>query len=189
MGLKGDVVHADQLSRLLSQVEMRPNMVRPSARDLLELEHVAVKEASQAGGYSGAVSLLGKQPLILRRNDLRDPLLDGESVPSEEKIVSIFESHTDIIVKDRRETLYGHKLFLAAGASGLITDCVIADGNPADTTMALPCSCGRSAFSVVCPSRLRSMVASLRKPIFRVPRPSAFARSHSRRKRDSPSQT
>jgi IS5 family transposase len=65
-------------------------------------------------------------------------VLDGESVPSEEKIVSIFEPHTDIIVKDRRETLYGHKLFLAAGASGLITDCVIADGNPADTTMALP---------------------------------------------------
>jgi IS5 family transposase len=65
-------------------------------------------------------------------------VLRGESVPASEKVVSIFEPHTDIIVKDRRETLYGHKLFLAAGESGLITDCVIAEGNPADTTMAVP---------------------------------------------------
>lgn len=65
-------------------------------------------------------------------------VLSGESVPSEQKIVSIFEEHTDIIVKDRRDTLYGHKVFLAAGESGLITDCVIAQGNPADTTMTIP---------------------------------------------------
>jgi IS5 family transposase len=65
----------------------------------------------------------------------RRRLLDGESVPATEKIVSIFEPHTDIIVKDRRETLYGHKLCLAAGASGLVTDCVIEDGNPADSTL------------------------------------------------------
>jgi transposase, IS5 family len=61
-----------------------------------------------------------------------------ESVPAEQKITSIFESHTDIIVKDRKETLYGHKLYLSAGASGLITDCVIVQGNPADSTMTLP---------------------------------------------------
>lgn len=65
-------------------------------------------------------------------------VLRGERVPSEQKIVSLFEPHTAIIVKDRRETLYGHTLFLSGGASGLITDCVIADGNPADSTMAIP---------------------------------------------------
>ena len=65
-------------------------------------------------------------------------VLLGESVPSEQKIVSLFEPHTDIIVKDRRDTLYGHKIFLSAGESGLITDCVIAQGNPADVTMAIP---------------------------------------------------
>lgn len=65
-------------------------------------------------------------------------VLGGESVPSEEKVVSIFETHTDIIVKDRRDTLYGHKVFVSAGSSGLITDCVIPRGNPADTTMAVP---------------------------------------------------
>ena len=61
----------------------------------------------------------------------------GETVPSTEKLVSIFETHTDIIVKDRRDTLYGHKLCLATGASGLITDCHVENGNPADSTLAV----------------------------------------------------
>jgi IS5 family transposase len=61
----------------------------------------------------------------------------GESVPADEKLVSIFEPHADIIVKDRRETLYGHKLFLTAGASGMILDAVVENGNPADATLAV----------------------------------------------------
>jgi len=62
-------------------------------------------------------------------------VIHGESVPSSEKIVSIFEPHTDIIKKDRRDTLYGHKVCLSSGPSNLITDCLIVDGNPADTTL------------------------------------------------------
>lgn len=65
-------------------------------------------------------------------------VLKGETVPAEEKVVSFFEPHTDIIVKDRRETYYGHKLTLTGGASGLILDCVIESGNPADSTRAVP---------------------------------------------------
>jgi len=62
----------------------------------------------------------------------------GQAVPASEKVVSIFEEHTDIIVKDRRDTLYGHKICLTGGASNLILDCVIAQGNPADTELAIP---------------------------------------------------
>lgn len=62
-------------------------------------------------------------------------VLRGEKVQAAEKIVSIFEPHTDIIVKDRRDTYYGHKVCLCAGASKLITDCVITEGNPADTDL------------------------------------------------------
>jgi IS5 family transposase len=65
-------------------------------------------------------------------------VLHGEDVPATEKIVSIFEDHTDIIVKDRRDTHYGHKLTLTSGASGLILDWVVEDGNPADSTLAIP---------------------------------------------------
>jgi len=62
-------------------------------------------------------------------------VIHGESVAACEKIVSIFEPHTDIIVKDRRDTFYGHKVCLTGGVSNLITDCLILDGNPADTEL------------------------------------------------------
>lgn len=66
----------------------------------------------------------------------RRRIINEEKVPSAEKVVSIFETHTAIIVKDCRSTQYGHKVFVTTGASSLILDCVIADeGNPADATM------------------------------------------------------
>jgi IS5 family transposase len=67
----------------------------------------------------------------------RRRVFDGETVPAPEKVVSIFEPHTDIIRKDRRDTLYGHKVFLTGGASGLIVDCVVERGNPTDSTKAV----------------------------------------------------
>jgi IS5 family transposase len=73
---------------------------------------------------------------VIDQTDRR--VLQGEAVPAGEKVVSLFESHTDVIVKDRRETYYGHKIFLTGGASGLILDCAIAKGNPADSTWAVP---------------------------------------------------
>jgi len=60
-----------------------------------------------------------------------------EQVPAQQKVVSIFEPHTDIIIKDRRDTCYGHKVVLTGGVSGLFTDMRVLDGNPADSTLAL----------------------------------------------------
>jgi IS5 family transposase len=62
-------------------------------------------------------------------------IVQGESVPAGQKVFSIFEDHTDIIIKDRRDTHYGHKICLTGGASNLILDCVILEGNPADTEL------------------------------------------------------
>ena len=59
----------------------------------------------------------------------------GESVPNSEKIYSIYEEHTDIIVKGSREVAFGHKVNLATGRSNLILDCEITDGNPKDSTL------------------------------------------------------
>jgi IS5 family transposase len=59
----------------------------------------------------------------------------GESVPNKEKIFSIFEDHTDIIVKGGREVEFGHKVNLAGGRSNLILDCRILDGNPSDAAI------------------------------------------------------
>jgi IS5 family transposase len=58
-----------------------------------------------------------------------------ENVPALDKVVSLFETHTDIIVKDRRDTFFGHKICLTGGASNLIVDCLIVDGNPADSSL------------------------------------------------------
>jgi IS5 family transposase len=63
-------------------------------------------------------------------------VLEGQSVAAEEKLVSIFEEHTDIICKDRRKTFYGHKICLSSGASSMILDCKVLEGNPADSTLA-----------------------------------------------------
>jgi IS5 family transposase len=65
-------------------------------------------------------------------------VLRGEKVPASEKIVSLFEEHTDIIVKDRRDTHYGHKICLTGGASNLILDVRVEKGNPADTDLFQP---------------------------------------------------
>jgi IS5 family transposase len=67
----------------------------------------------------------------------RRRVFNNETVPAPEKIVSIFEPHADIIRKDRRETLYGHKVFLTTGASGVIVDCFVERGNPTDSTKAV----------------------------------------------------
>jgi IS5 family transposase len=61
-----------------------------------------------------------------------------QKVAAADKVVSIFEPHTDVIVKDRRDTIFGHKICLTGGASNLILDCLIVEGNPADSDLAIP---------------------------------------------------
>jgi IS5 family transposase len=67
----------------------------------------------------------------------RRRVFEGESVPAAQKVVSIFEPHTDILVKGPGDPIYGHKVCITAGASGLVVDCVVHEGNPADSTMAI----------------------------------------------------
>ena len=70
----------------------------------------------------------------------RRRVIDGEQVPAEEKVYSIFESHTDLIKrgKQRKPVEFGHKVFLAESAQGLITDYQVLEGNPADTNQVRP---------------------------------------------------
>jgi len=72
---------------------------------------------------------------VIGQTDRR--VLHDAPVPAPEKVVSLFEPHTDVVVKDPRATYYGHKIFLTGGASGLILDCAIPKGNPADATWAV----------------------------------------------------
>lgn len=74
----------------------------------------------------------------------RRRVIAGEQVPAEEKVYSIFESHTALIKrgKQRKPVEFGHKVFLAESAQGLITDYQVLEGNPADTTQ-VPASLDR----------------------------------------------
>lgn len=62
-------------------------------------------------------------------------VFNGEKVPANEKVLSIFEPHTNVIIKDRRKVHYGHKLLLATGTSGLVQYAAVLKGNPADSTL------------------------------------------------------
>jgi IS5 family transposase len=121
----------------------------PLYRDLLKVSRKVLGYAVAARGtLAGSAEESGRRlafelnrfRLLLERvmDQAERRVLKGETVSAGEKVVSVFEPHTDIIVKDGRETLYGHKVFLTGGASGLVLDCVIRDGNPADSTLCTP---------------------------------------------------
>ena len=64
----------------------------------------------------------------------RRRVLEGEQVPNAEKVYSIFEPHTDLIKRGKVRTPveFGHKIFLAESAVGLITQYHVLKGNPSD---------------------------------------------------------
>ena len=61
-----------------------------------------------------------------------------ENLPASEKIFSIFEPETDIIVKGQREIVFGHKILMVTGKSSLILQLETLDGNPADSSLVEP---------------------------------------------------
>src|SRR6266481_6233354 len=64
----------------------------------------------------------------------RRRVLNGEQVPTVEKLYSIFEPHTDLIKRGKVQSPieFGHKVFLAESARGLITQYDVLGGNPID---------------------------------------------------------
>lgn len=64
----------------------------------------------------------------------RRRVIEGEQVPRAEKLYSIFEPHTDLIKRGKVSTPveFGHKVFLAESAQGLITQYKVLEGNPPD---------------------------------------------------------
>jgi len=75
---------------------------------------------------------LGEQVI----HQARHRVLEGEQVPTAQKIYSLFEPHTDLIKRGKVKTPieFGHKVFLAESAQGLITqyEVEVLDGNPCD---------------------------------------------------------
>lgn len=124
----------------------------PLYRDLVKVTRAtlgylaeAEQRLSQAGSVTGVAfsawwaQVLHYRPLVERviaQTERR--VFDGEAVPASEKLLSLFETHTDIIKKRDRDIQYGHKLNLTSGKSGMILDVVVERGNPADSERFLP---------------------------------------------------
>ena len=83
-----------------------------------------------------ANSLIALTEKVINQTERR--VLNGEKVPHQDKIFSIFEPHTDIIIKGARDIQYGHKLNFTTGKSGMVLDVYIEEGNPADSARLCP---------------------------------------------------
>jgi IS5 family transposase len=122
--------------------------------ELLQIARTTLDQAVQAAEQlSEQKSNLTSQALVLQLNELR-PLverviaqatrrvLQGETVPAQEKIASLWEPHTQIIRRGKpqpHETEFGHKVNYAEVEHGLISDWqVIAKGNPPDAELLPP---------------------------------------------------
>ncbi len=133
----------------------------PLYKDLLKITHKTVRAAERAehelarkGAVVYATQLHHFIPLVKRViQQTERRILHGESVPAGEKIVSIFEPHADIIVKDRRDTYFGHKITLSTGRSGMVVDLVIEKGNPGDSTLAVRSAQRHAALFGAAPER------------------------------------
>ena len=133
-------------ARKLARVPLYKDLLKVATRTARAAERAALALDDFRGGEPmelvramGLASELRHYVGLTRRvlDQTHRRVVQGESVPATEKVVSIFEPHADIIRKDNRNTYYGHKVYLSSGASGLITDCTVLDGNPADATLAI----------------------------------------------------
>src|SRR5713101_7680386 len=141
-----------EISRMRDRRGKNDRAFRRKYRDLVEVARevvgkaVAVVEKARAMPVSGLLQgalVNGICQQILHYVALTERVIDqthrrvfsGEVVAAEHKLYSIFEPHTDLIKrgKARKPVEFGHKIFLAESAQGLITDYQVLTGNPADT--------------------------------------------------------
>src|SRR5437773_1866775 len=133
----------------------RSQQQEPKYRELIRITEQVVNNARQvvekakAASAGAGADLIASLSIASLRRDMtgyckladrvidqsRRRVLQGEQVPTAEKLYSIFESHTDLIKrgKAQKPVEFGHKVFLAESAQGLITDYQVLDGNPSDT--------------------------------------------------------
>lgn len=129
----------------------RPQQQPQIYRELIEITEEVVDGARQVLRRTRAAR--GKDPIAdLALGELRTEIadycqlgdrvidqarrrgLEGEQVPTAEKLYSIFEPHTALIKRGKVLTPveFGHKVFLAESEQGLITQYEVLTGNPSD---------------------------------------------------------
>lgn len=115
----------------------------PLAKRVVEQSHRAIEQVQSKGCTMDSQCWINE---VLHYRGLLERVIDqterrvlkGESVPAAEKLVSLFEPHTDIIVKGFRDIEYGHKVNLSTDRNGFITMVMIEEGNPNDSERFIP---------------------------------------------------
>ena len=95
----------------------------------------ALKEQTQSKAKGLADTLETFIPRVEQVIDqTKRRLFDNDSVPAEEKIVSIFEPHTSIIHRNKlsKPTEFGHKVWLDEVDGGITSNYRVLEGNPND---------------------------------------------------------
>ena len=105
-------------------------------KEALTKPSLIVKPSAFMGLAQEAMALIGLTEKVIDQTERR--VLHDEKVPQQDKVFSIFEPHTDIIVKGARDIQYGHKLNITTGKSGMVLDVYVEDGNPADAARLCP---------------------------------------------------
>jgi len=155
-GVRGFTNHCRSARRRMQQIQrmstqQRQSQQLPQYRRLIRVTQRVVSNArrvlQQTQNARGKTQLDDLAIQALRKeiehycqlgdrvlDQTRRRVLEGQQVPSDQKIYSLFESHTDLIKrgKTQKPIEFGHKVFLAESAQGLITQYRVLDGNPAD---------------------------------------------------------
>jgi IS5 family transposase len=110
--------------------------VRQAERVLAELQKQVADEGH--GLITTLQTFLPRAQQVIGQTVRR--VFSGEKVPPAEKLVSIFEPHTDIIRRGKvnKDTEFGHKLRLGEVEGGFIAQYEIPDGNPNDESQWQP---------------------------------------------------
>lgn len=114
-------------------------------RDLLKVQRSVRGEASLLLGYLPEAIIPKEKKLCVQIEEVLTlskqiyeqayrRVIKGESVSADEKLVSLFETHTDIICRGKKgsKVEFGHKVDIGTGRSGLIVRYEILEGNPGD---------------------------------------------------------
>ena len=133
------IFHAKKAEKdaLYPQLLGYATLVMKQSRSAIDKVRLNAKNSENAERWIDKVEhYLALLPIVIDQTQRR--VYNDEDVPASQKIVSLFEPHTDIIVKGLRDVQFGHKINLATQQDGFITYCRIEEGNPADTALYMP---------------------------------------------------
>jgi IS5 family transposase len=113
------------------------NRVRKMLRTVQHAIHGLLKTSDHPVIQHIATSLQKYFPTMTQIISVAQRRFDGEKVPVTEKVFSLFEPHTELIKRGRRNkpVEFGHKVLLSETKEKFITDFQVFEKSPADNTL------------------------------------------------------